>query len=230
MNSRLEFFAANTRGRDYAVGDIHGHFSLLAAGLQAIGFDGTRDRLFTVGDLVDRGPESAQALDWLEKTWFHTIRGNHEEMVRMAAMNGSEAADFHRTHGGEWFHELPSGERERIVQSLQNLPLAIEVATANGPVGLVHADLPWDDWQPVRDGALSPQDIGYCLWSADRFRHQYTGIVRNIRAVIHGHMRVERVTVLGNAYFIDTKGGAEKAGYLTFVDLQSLREFSPRAA
>ncbi len=223
MNSRIECFAANTRGRDYAVGDIHGYFSLLADSLRSIGFDETRDRLFAMGDMVDRGPESAQVLDWLKKPWFHAIRGNHEEMVRMAMTEGGEAAHFHRTHGGEWFDALSPNERERIVPVLQDLPLAIEVATANGPVGLIHADLPMDDWQPVRDGTLSPGDVAYCLWSPDRFRRQYAGIVKNIRAVVHGHIKVERVTVLGNAYFIDTKGGAAQGGCMTFLDLLSLK-------
>ena len=58
-------FARNERGRDFAVGDIHGCFSDLARGLKAIGFDEKADRLFSVGDLVDRGPESTHALEWL---------------------------------------------------------------------------------------------------------------------------------------------------------------------
>ena len=51
-------FAQNTVGRDFAVGDIHGCFTELQRGLEAIGFDPSTDRLFSVGDLVDRGPES----------------------------------------------------------------------------------------------------------------------------------------------------------------------------
>ena len=53
-------FAQNTVGRDFAVGDIHGCFTELQRGLEAIGFDPSTDRLFSVGDLVDRG-SNAQA-------------------------------------------------------------------------------------------------------------------------------------------------------------------------
>jgi serine/threonine protein phosphatase 1 len=66
-------FAPNTRGRDFAVGDIHGAFRALQIALDAIGFDCAADRLFSVGDLVDRGPESARVTEWLDKPWFHAI-------------------------------------------------------------------------------------------------------------------------------------------------------------
>jgi len=49
-------FALNTHRRDFAVGDIHGAFDALQRAMEAIGFDARKDRLFSVGDLVDRGP------------------------------------------------------------------------------------------------------------------------------------------------------------------------------
>jgi serine/threonine protein phosphatase 1 len=60
------------------VGDIHGHFQRLQQCLEAVGFDPAVDRLFSVGDLVDRGPHSEAALDWLAQPWFHAVQGNHE--------------------------------------------------------------------------------------------------------------------------------------------------------
>ena len=53
------------RGRDFAVSDIHGCFSHLSRSLKSIGSDASVDRLFSVGDLVDRGTESDQVLPWL---------------------------------------------------------------------------------------------------------------------------------------------------------------------
>jgi hypothetical protein len=55
---------ANQVGRDFVVGDIHGCFSKLSAELERLRFDRDVDRLFSVGDLVDRGPESAAVVDW----------------------------------------------------------------------------------------------------------------------------------------------------------------------
>ena len=45
-------FERNDLGRDFAVGDIHGHFSRLQKKLDEIGFNQDVDRLFSVGDLI----------------------------------------------------------------------------------------------------------------------------------------------------------------------------------
>ena len=68
----------NTKGNDYVVGDIHGHAKKLLKQLDGIGFDATVDRLICVGDLIDRGPESIEALALLNEPWFFSVLGNHE--------------------------------------------------------------------------------------------------------------------------------------------------------
>ncbi len=44
------------RGKLYAVGDLHGCYTLLMNRLKEIGFDFDNDLLISVGDLVDREP------------------------------------------------------------------------------------------------------------------------------------------------------------------------------
>ena len=58
-------YPRNRTGRDFVVGDVHGMFSALRELLAVAGFDDRRDRLFSVGDLIDRGPDSRGSLDWL---------------------------------------------------------------------------------------------------------------------------------------------------------------------
>lgn len=72
-------------GRDWVVGDVHGCFETLRRALLAIDFEYGGDRLFSVGDLIDRGPNSIEALAWLEGGRFAAaVMGNHEaEMVRL---------------------------------------------------------------------------------------------------------------------------------------------------
>jgi hypothetical protein len=57
--SKLLALPANTAGRDFVCGDIHGCFDELDAALAKLQFDPAVDRLISVGDLVDRGPRSA---------------------------------------------------------------------------------------------------------------------------------------------------------------------------
>ena len=53
-------FVLNESGRDFVVGDVHGCFRTLEHALGALTFDPNLDRLFGVGDLVNRGPHSAE--------------------------------------------------------------------------------------------------------------------------------------------------------------------------
>ena len=52
----------NDLGRDLVVGDIHGPFAMLSRALAALDV-GEHDRVFSLGDLVDRGPDSFEAKD-----------------------------------------------------------------------------------------------------------------------------------------------------------------------
>src|SRR3546814_14755908 len=73
--------AANKVGSDFIVGDLHGCLDLLQVELDRVGFDRAKDRLFSVGDLIDRGPDSMGCLRLLREPWFFAARGNHEDML-----------------------------------------------------------------------------------------------------------------------------------------------------
>ena len=49
----------NQHGRDFVLGDLHGNYSYLKKLLQKVGFHQETDRLFLVGDLMDRKVKSA---------------------------------------------------------------------------------------------------------------------------------------------------------------------------
>lgn len=81
MQALHQRFPTNPSGRDFVVGDLHGCLDLLQAQLERVGFDTGCGRLFSVGDLVDRGPDSMGCLRLLREPWFHAVRGNHEDML-----------------------------------------------------------------------------------------------------------------------------------------------------
>ena len=225
-------FARNAGGRDFAVGDIHGCFSHLRHSLEAIGFDASVDRLFSVGDLVDRGPESEQVVEWLDLPWFHAILGNHDFMAFRAAL-GSPSVNYLQ-NWGQWLNRLSESEQRLVGKALAALPLAAEVETAAGIVGMVHADCPFDDWHDMRDVQWNEIDLtGWigdcCLWSIERYTQHYASPVSNVHAVVHGHMVVRTPEIMGNVHFIDT-GGWRLGGYFTFLELETLKPVSgPKA-
>ena len=221
-NPQLLHVGANEVGRDFAVGDIHGCFRALKDALDSIGFSADKDRLFCVGELVDRGPESDQVLHWLDRPWFHAICGNHDFMAWRSALGDPFQDVNHLAHGGSWLHELEQDKQRLIGHRLAALPLAIEVDTLEGPVGLVHADCPYDDWRDMQDQALSVSAQACCLWSQERYLRGYADPVRNIRAVVRGHTTISSMRTLGNVFFIDTGGWRPGQGHFTFLDLHTL--------
>ncbi|WP_236709882.1 metallophosphoesterase family protein [Sphingobium baderi] len=96
--------------RLYAIGDIHGQLDLLEGLLARICADekargGPRGELIFLGDLINRGPQSAQVIDYLvsvqaERPETRFLLGNHEEVL-LKALGGDESAlrIFHHMGG-----------------------------------------------------------------------------------------------------------------------------------
>jgi len=229
---RLERFDLNSYGRDLAIGDIHGCFAEVKAALGMVQFDGKVDRLFCLGDLIDRGPQSDQVLEWLDEPWLHAIMGNHELMAWRSVNGFPFNRRLHKMSGGDWLELLPAEQQVAIAERMSGLPLVIEVETPFGIVGLVHSDSYFDDWSDVHSidwQQLHENNpfVRCCLWSPIRFTRQYQRVVNNVRAVIHGHVTVPSVTVLGNSFYIDT-GGWLPAGHFTLLNLHTLTPELPR--
>jgi hypothetical protein len=91
----------NLLGRDFVVGDLHGSLSALVNLLAGVNFNPEIDRLISVGDLVDRGPDSLGCLDLIDEPWVHAAKANHEEMM-LEAFNGGYMGNFWFQNGGFW--------------------------------------------------------------------------------------------------------------------------------
>jgi serine/threonine protein phosphatase 1 len=230
-------FERNEAGRDYVVGDVHGCFDRLRRALNSAGFDARRDRLFSVGDLVDRGTQSKEAVQWLSLPWFHAVRGNHEQMA-IEAEAGTLDPQLHAINGGLWFYELTDAERKEVARWFSELPYAIEVETADGTFGLVHAEVAGDDWQFLRKMLIDAETEKqsnfdhmerFVLWGRDiiRGRSNFTGVA-NIDRVYVGHTPVNDWRIIGNVHYIDT--GAVFCRPLTLVCISDGATYQENAA
>jgi len=129
----LRILPANLQGRDFIVGDLHGMAGPLRRALAHVAFDTAADRLFSVGDLVDRGPESMACLRLLRQPWFHAVLGNHERML--LAHLGYRETPIMRFHAWRysrpWVQNLTPAEHTELVADLgpriAALPLALRV-------------------------------------------------------------------------------------------------------
>lgn len=142
---------ANPAGRDFIMGDLHGCLDLLEIELSRAAFDPSADRLFSVGDLVDRGPDSMGCLRLLREPWFHAVRGNHEDML-IAYFREADLPDESRVltdvflrNGGRWVMELDSDAKAELHDDLLHrvaaLPYVISVGELASRFNVVHAEL-----------------------------------------------------------------------------------------
>jgi bis(5'-nucleosyl)-tetraphosphatase (symmetrical) len=125
----------------YAIGDIQGCDTELGALLEAIGFSADRDRLLFVGDLVNRGPESLQALRRIRAMGdaATVVLGNHDLHLLAVALGISQV------RSGDTLDEvLAAPDRKPLLEWLLHRPLLHEERARN--LALVHAGLApqWD--------------------------------------------------------------------------------------
>lgn len=132
----------------YAVGDIQGCYDCLRRLLDQVRFDPGVDRLWSVGDLVNRGPKSLETLRFLKSlgSALTAVLGNHD--LHLLAL----LSDAHRDGKRDSLEAvLAAPDRDALCEWLRHLPLLHRerLAVGNGDADdflLVHAGLlpTWD--------------------------------------------------------------------------------------
>lgn len=175
----------NPKGRDLVVGDLHGHFPTLRRALAELEVC-EHDRLISLGDLIDRGPDSVQAKGWIEggdpaARFDLVLRGNHEQLMLEALHESGgaqppdtrfmEAWQLWQMNGGGWWRLHGIGESASVwMNVLAALPFAARVETRFGPVGLVHACPVHRRWRDLEDAIHGDEENNHltrtrALWS-----------------------------------------------------------------
>lgn len=218
----------------YAIGDIHGRDDLFALLLERIDADlaaraPDRARVILLGDLIDRGPHSAQVIErCLTRNWGNAeptfIAGNHEELMLTALGGDLEALRVWRRNGGD--AAIASyGVSEAILNGgigteiLNELTLSVPTAhltflramidhVAIGNYWFVHAG--------IKPGIpLEQQKSAHLRWIRGEF---LDNPAPHPAIVVHGHTITDAVDEQPNRIGIDT--GAYSSGTLTAIGLQ----------
>ncbi len=216
----IKIYEENKVGRDFVIGDIHGMYDLLISSLDSIGFNKQDDRLFSVGDLIDRGPDSFKCLNLVYEDWFIPVLGNHEDMMFKAVLDGSEPHfNCWIQNGGSWFYQecatkTEVGEFVNVLNDIRDrFPEAVQINKTAESVGVVHADAP-DVWS--NEAFEDNQDL--TIWGRSRLPKNIAPIISGIDFIYAGHTPIEAAPKkLGNIIYIDS--GAFHTNKLTIVEL-----------
>lgn len=225
--------------RVYAIGDVHGRLDLLDRLLAAIGSDDAahdpaRTTIVFLGDLVDRGPDSAGVVERVlrlgeDRADVRLLLGNHEE-VFLAALDGDLRALrlFCRIGGRETalsygiapdaYETMDHGEladalRLAVPDSHRALLAAGSDMEIIGDYAFVHAGV-----HPER--ALEDQRGADLRWIRDPFL-DYRG--RLAKTIVHGHTISDDAEFRPHRIGIDT--GAYASGKLSAIGLQADRRW-----
>ena len=191
-------YPINTQGRDFFLGDLHGCYDVLQQGLKDVNFDYEKDRLFSVGDLIDRGPKSQACLDLIYEPWFHATMGNHEQFMVEACHDRDIFVNWYN-EGGVWGSDLTMDEHKAYAKDINTLmPFYMVIETQHGRVGIVHAEPP-RDWANIEHS--DPDDL---LWNREKIKAKDTTVIKNIDYVLCGHTPDRQgPIILGNTAYID---------------------------
>ncbi len=119
------------------VGDIQGCFEALQCLLKKIDFEPGRDTLYSVGDLVNRGPNNLETLRLLKALDARVVLGNHD-LHLLALYYGSGPAQPRRKD--TLADVLAAPDREALMAWLRSQPLCRWLPERN--IVLSHAGLP----------------------------------------------------------------------------------------
>lgn len=214
----------NTVGRDFIVGDIHGCTELFWRLYNEIGFDPGRDRMFSVGDLIDRGPDSQGALALLQQHWFYAVRGNHEQLMLDALVTmGQREIDLWFGNGGEWANVLPPDVLDGYAMAAAKLPIVISVGSGDSRFNVVHAEFAVLGDLEIDRGMLGHEQAIDALWGRRIVRGRVPNRVERISTTYCGHTPVDEIRFEDGHVFIDTGAcypGLFNTGRLTVVQHQ----------
>ncbi len=200
----------------WIVGDLHGSRSQLDALLLEKGFDKQSDLLISVGDLIDRGPDSPGCVVLMEEPWFRCVRGYHEEMA-LDALHCHEPLLW-MMNGGDWFYKLKGAQliaARHALKKLTRLPLILHLQLADRILIVAHADYPAERyaWEQQVD-CIRWCGIGSALPGCNLAMRRKIGGADDF---YFGHTPLQQLET-GNLHYIDT--GAVFGNRLTLVQLQ----------
>jgi len=210
-----------TDGRRIIIGDIHGHYDGLMTLLDTVALNDA-DQVYFLGDLIDRGPDSAKVVQFVRDSGHTSLLGNHEQLLLEAFPNGEVSTSSLQAwlySGGQstlMSYESPAMVLDQL-EWLNTLPTHLDL----GNIWLVHAGL-----HPGLP--LNEQTRHEFCWIRDSF-HGSTRPYFVDKLIITGHTitftfpGVPAGSLVKGCGWLDIDTGAyhPRSGWLTAVEIDT---------
>ena len=223
----------------YLIGDVQGCDAALQRLLDTLDFSPSRDTLYLLGDLVNRGPDSAAVLRRLMGYGdaARCLLGNHD-LNLLAVAQGVRKPHRKDTLGCV----LDAPDRTAMLRWLRHQRMAILLHRGATPLLMVHAGV-LPTWTVEQTAALAREvetvlqggqaaDFYHCMYgNAPSQWHDNLAGMDRLRVIVNALTRLRFCTVDGEMEF-DTKEGAAgaPAGYLPWFDIPNRQTASATVA
>ncbi|MDY6939917.1 MAG: metallophosphoesterase family protein [Cyanobacteriota bacterium] len=211
--------------RRIVIGDVHGNYEGLVQLLEEIS-PGADDRVYFLGDLIDRGPQSREVIELVMNSPYECLLGNHEQMMLAAFPNG--AIDYPALQAWLCGGGLATLESypDRCVRAehldwMQSLPIYLDL----GDLWLAHAGV---------DPKLKPEEqtARESCWIRHEFHSHPEPYFPN-KLIITGHtitftlpnVKPGQLAAGPGWLGIDTGAYSPKSGWLTALDVTYQRVY-----
>lgn len=207
-----------SQNRRIVIGDVHGHYDTLVALLDTIS-PTSSDEIYFLGDLIDRGPQSAQVVDLIMRNQYHCLRGNHEEMM-LDVVGGPEVSiELYQGWLYSGGHATVASYDSKIPQEhidwMKSLPLYLDL----GDYWLVHAGV-----HP--NIPLQQQSADHFCWIREDFHSSNKAFFQK-KLIVTGHTitftlpGVKPGQIAAGPGWLDIETGAyhHNSGWMTALDL-----------
>ncbi len=189
--------------RVFVVGDLDGNFTKLKSELDKVDFNPQDDVLISLGDIIDRGNDSARLVEYMQEINAHVVLGNHEHMMLEALMGrDSYAMRLWVQNGGKWHQTADFQTLVNMCKWFLQQQLAITVDYQGKKIGISHTLPPTWSWEHM------PQNTEACvfplMWDRERYNKKLNKVNHGVDYSIHGHNSTPEPIWIGNSLHIDT--------------------------
>lgn len=198
----------NSLGSDYVVTDVNGCLSVLSSLLDSVKFS-SNDRLFLVGNTIDKGAHSKELIDFSKAENIYPLIGSSELIMCMALHPSAPASTVDvfseqwDLHGGAWRHALSKTEMARLYSIVSKWPVSITI-DGDHRFGLVHSESPFDSWDKFVASELTYELLNDATTGQTILQGARDGFISGVDCVISGHTQLARPPVtVGNCRFIN---------------------------
>ena len=213
-----------SHNRQIVIGDVHGHYDTLITLLDSIS-PTSEDEIYFLGDLIDRGPNSAQVVDLVMRNQYQCLRGNHEEMLLDVVGSGEVSIELYQGWLYSGGHATVASYDNKIPQEhidwIKSLPLYLDL----GNFWLVHAGV--DPNIP-----LQQQSADQFCWIREAF-HSSDRAFFSDKLIVTGHTitftlpGVQPGQIAAGPGWLNIETGAyhHNSGWMTALDLNQQKVY-----